>query len=64
MKYALIGGNKAEAVKGSKGICPNCRGDVVAKCGEFNPSYKTRLYHQTIGDKANETVFITRGHTH
>lgn len=35
MKFALIDGNRAEAVKGAKGICPNCESEVIAKCGEF-----------------------------
>lgn len=34
MKYAFINGNRVEAVKGAKGICPGCKADVIAKCGE------------------------------
>lgn len=34
MKFALINGNKVEAIKGTKGICPNCKAELIAKCGE------------------------------
>jgi hypothetical protein len=33
MKFALVDGNKAEATKGAKGICPLCKSDLIAKCG-------------------------------
>jgi competence protein CoiA len=36
MKYALVNGNKIEAVKGVKGICPCCGSELIAKCGEIN----------------------------
>jgi hypothetical protein len=35
MKFALINGNKSEATKGSKGFCPICASELVAKCGEL-----------------------------
>ncbi len=34
MKFALINGNKIEAVKGAKGFCSICGAELVAKCGE------------------------------
>lgn len=34
MKYALVNGEKTEAIKGSKGICPCCGSALIAKCGE------------------------------
>jgi hypothetical protein len=35
MKFALINGEKSEATKGSKGFCPICESELVAKCGEL-----------------------------
>jgi competence protein CoiA len=34
MKFALIDGNRTEAIKGAKGICPSCGSELIAKCGE------------------------------
>src|SRR5688572_28576822 len=34
MKFALINGNKVEAIKGTKGKCSNCGAELIAKCGE------------------------------
>ncbi len=34
MRFALINGEKVEATKGAKGLCPSCKSDVIAKCGE------------------------------
>lgn len=34
MKFALVNGNKIEALKGAKGICPSCGSELIAKCGE------------------------------
>jgi len=34
MKYALINDLKTQATKGSKGVCPCCGSEVIAKCGE------------------------------
>lgn len=34
MKFALVDGNKTEATKGAKGICPVCSSELIAKCGE------------------------------
>ena len=34
MKFALVDGNKTEATRGIKGICPSCGSEVIAKCGE------------------------------
>ncbi|AWW32138.1 hypothetical protein DN752_19445 [Echinicola strongylocentroti] len=34
MKFAIVDGKKMEANKGLKGICPCCKSEVFAKCGE------------------------------
>jgi competence CoiA-like predicted nuclease len=34
MKFAIINGNKVEAYRGAKGICPSCGSELIAKCGE------------------------------
>ena len=34
MKFALLNDKRIEAIKGSKGVCPCCGNDLVAKCGE------------------------------
>jgi hypothetical protein len=34
MRFALVDGNKTEATKGAKGLCPSCGSELVAKCGE------------------------------
>lgn len=34
MKFALVEGEKTEAVKGVIGICPCCNSELIAKCGE------------------------------
>lgn len=34
MKYALVDGVKQEPTRGSKGVCPSCGTEVIAKCGE------------------------------
>lgn len=39
MKYALINGEKTEAVKGAKGSCPSCGSALVARCGETNVNH-------------------------
>lgn len=39
MKFALIDGNKAEATKGAKGICPCCGSELIAKCGEVKVNH-------------------------
>lgn len=35
MKYAIVNGTKTEALKGGKGICPNCNSELIAKCGDI-----------------------------
>lgn len=35
MQYALVDGIRAEATKGSTGVCPGCGRPVIAKCGEI-----------------------------
>ncbi len=39
MKYALINGERSEATKGPKGLCPLCKSEVIAKCGEVYVNY-------------------------
>lgn len=34
MRFAIIGSAKAEATPGAKGVCANCKSDLIAKCGE------------------------------
>lgn len=34
MKFALVNGEKVEATKGAKGLCPSCDSELIAKCGE------------------------------
>lgn len=34
MKFALVYGNKIEATKGAKGICPSCGSELIARCGD------------------------------
>jgi len=33
MKFALTTGGRIEAFPGGRGVCPSCRGEVIAKCG-------------------------------
>ncbi len=35
MKFALINGDKAEATKGARGLCPSCGSELIARCGEL-----------------------------
>ena len=39
MKYALVNGDKAEATKGAKGLCPSCSAGLIAKCGEVKVNH-------------------------
>ena len=39
MKYAIINGVKAEAIKGTSGTCPTCGSELVAKCGEVKVNH-------------------------
>ncbi len=34
MKFSLVNGNKIEAIKGAKGICPSCGSELIARCGD------------------------------
>jgi competence protein CoiA len=34
MKFALVNGEKSEATKGAKGLCPSCGAELIARCGE------------------------------
>ena len=34
MRFAEVDGKRCEATKRAKGICPFCKGEVIAKCGE------------------------------
>jgi competence protein CoiA len=35
MRYALLGGDRAEASPRCRGTCPTCHGEVLAKCGRI-----------------------------
>ena len=35
MKFELVDGQKIEAAKGLKGVCPVCQQTVIAKCGNY-----------------------------
>lgn len=35
IRYALVDGRKIEPIPGAKGICPGCKGSVIAKCGNI-----------------------------
>ncbi len=39
MKFAIVNGDKTEALKGVKGICPNCGSELIAKCGELKMNH-------------------------
>lgn len=39
MKFALFEDRRIEATKGAKGVCPNCRSELIAKCGEFKRNH-------------------------
>ncbi|ATL48987.1 competence protein [Chitinophaga caeni] len=47
MKYALVNNAKLEATKGSRGICPYCRAELIAKCGEY------KIHHWAHTSKGN-----------
>ena len=39
MKYALVCGKRTEASKGARGVCPSCRSDLVARCGNYRVNH-------------------------
>ncbi|MEQ9308117.1 MAG: competence protein CoiA family protein [Balneolaceae bacterium] len=39
MKFALISNTKTEAMKGLRGVCPNCGSELIAKCGEIKVNH-------------------------
>lgn len=39
MRFALVNGERFEAFKGGVGICPNCKSEVIARCGSI------RMHH-------------------
>jgi hypothetical protein len=39
MRYAIENGQRVEAYAGGKGICPLCKGEVIAKCGTHRVSH-------------------------
>lgn len=39
MKFALVNGDRAEATKGTKGLCPSCGSELIARCGESNVNH-------------------------
>jgi competence protein CoiA len=34
MKFAQVNGEKVEATKGARGLCPSCGSELIARCGE------------------------------
>lgn len=34
MKFAIVNGEKTEAFKGGKGLCPSCNSELIARCGD------------------------------
>ncbi len=39
MKFALNNGEKVEATKGAKGLCPSCGTELISKCGEIKVNH-------------------------
>lgn len=39
MKFALVNGDRVEATKGAKGLCPSCGSELIAKCGEIKVNH-------------------------
>lgn len=39
MKFAIINGEKVEATKRAKGLCPSCGSELIAKCGEVKVNH-------------------------
>jgi len=39
MNYALVSDQRVEALPGGRGICPFCKGEVIAKCGTHRVSH-------------------------
>ena len=39
MEFALVNGERTSPIKGQRGTCPYCSGEMVAKCGRF------RIWH-------------------
>ena len=47
MKFALVDGKKAEATKGTTGLCQVCGSELIAKCGEI------KVHHWSHKSKRN-----------
>ncbi len=57
MLIAEVAGKRCKATKGAKGICPYCKSEVIAKCGEQKISHwahKSRKVCDTWHDKETE----------
>jgi len=57
MLIAEVAGKRCKATKGAKGICPYCKSEVIAKCGEqkiFHWAHKSRKVCDTWHDKETE----------
>jgi len=39
MKFALVNGDRVEATKGAKGLCPSCGSELISKCGEVKVNH-------------------------
>ena len=42
MKFALVNGERVEATKGARGLCPCCGEQLIAKCGETRVNHWAR----------------------
>lgn len=57
MLIAEVNGERCKATKGAKGICPYCKSEVIAKCGEHKIAHwahKSRKVCDTWHDKETE----------
>ncbi len=57
MLIAEVNGNRCKATKGTKGVCPYCKSEVIAKCGEqkiAHWAHKSRKVCDSWHDKETE----------
>lgn len=43
MRFLKVNGERIEATKGAKGVCPDCGSDVIAKCGPERVNHWSHL---------------------